>query len=79
MVKLMMHRSLQDHFAAQRRSSVSESRSSFVAMVIAEWHKLVAEVSRPFARRRIHRAAVESQQIMARVAPLRESNNKLLD
>jgi hypothetical protein len=45
--------------------------SNFVAMVIAEWHKLVADVSRAFARNRIHRAAAAGRQGKVRALPLR--------
>jgi hypothetical protein len=58
-------------YGVPRRVGRPQRPLSFVAMVIVEWHKLMADVSRAFARKRIHRAATESQQIKARVRPLR--------
>jgi hypothetical protein len=57
----------------------AQQRPSFIAMVIAEWHKLVADVSRAFARRRIHRAAAASRNVKARVMPLRTPKVRLPD
>jgi hypothetical protein len=42
--------------------------------MIVEWHKLVADMSRAFARKRIHRAA-ESRRARAHVKLLQTSNN----
>jgi hypothetical protein len=70
----MTRRFPQDDFAAQLRAP--QSRPSFVAMVVAEWHKLVADLSRAFARKRIRRAATETT---ARATPLRTSKNKSPD
>jgi hypothetical protein len=49
---------------------------NFVAMVIAEWHKLAADVSRASARNRIRRAAAASRQGKVRVLPLRTPKQK---
>jgi hypothetical protein len=56
--------------SAPRRAGRSQQPPSFVAMVIAEWHKLVTDLSRAFARKRIHRAATRGQQAGALVMPL---------
>lgn len=61
------------------RPHAAQQRPSFIAMVIAEWHKLVADVSRAFARRRIHRAAAASRKVKARVMLLRTPKQKLPD
>jgi hypothetical protein len=58
------------------RPHAAPRQPSFVAMMIVEWHKLVADVSRVFARRRIHRAA-ESRRARAHVKLPQTSNNKL--
>jgi hypothetical protein len=57
--------------AAPRRAGDPQRPPTFVAMVIAEWHKLVADVSRAFARRRIHRTATHCQQLKPHGMPLR--------
>jgi hypothetical protein len=65
--------------AAPRRAGHPPQPPSFVAMVIAEWHKLVADVSRAFARRRIHRTATHCRQLKPRVMLLRTRKEKLPD
>jgi hypothetical protein len=75
----MIRRFPQNDFAAQLRPSVPQGRSGFIAMIIGEWHELVADVSRPFARARIHCAAEERRQAMARVTPLAGSKDKPTD
>lgn len=64
--------------AAPRRGG-SQLPPSFVAMMIAEWHKLVTDLSRAFARKRIHRAAARCQQSGALVMPLDTPRQKLPD
>lgn len=44
------------------RSHAVRQQPSFFAMVIAEWRKLVFDVSRAFARKRIHRAARQASR-----------------
>jgi hypothetical protein len=61
------------------RPYAAQQRPSFIAMVIAEWHRLVADLSRAFARRRIHRAAAASRKVKARVTPLRAPKERLPD
>jgi len=79
-VKLMTRRYPENDFAARLCSpGVAQDRSGFITMVIAEWHKLVADLSRPFARRRIHHAAAEHRQATARVRPLQTSKGKPRD
>lgn len=65
--------------AAPRRAGRPRQPPSFVAMVIAEWRKLVTDVSRSFARKRIHRAATRCQQTGALVMPLDTPKQKHLD
>jgi hypothetical protein len=66
-------------YAAPRRASGPRRPPSFVAMVIAEWHRLIADVSRAFARKRIHRAATASRKVKAAVMPLRTPKQKRPD
>lgn len=61
------------------RPYAAQQRPGFIAVVIAEWHKLIADLSRAFARRRIHRAAATSRKVKARVMPLRTPKPKLPD
>jgi hypothetical protein len=65
--------------AAPRRAGRPQQPPSFVAMVVAEWHKLVADVSRAFARRRIHRTATHCRQLGPRVMLLRTRKEQLPD
>jgi hypothetical protein len=65
--------------AAPRRAGRSQQPPSFAAMVIAEWHKLVADLSRAFARKRIHRAATRCRQTGALVMPLDTPKQKRPD
>jgi hypothetical protein len=58
------------------RPHAASRQPGLVAMMIVEWHKLVADVSRAFARKRIHRAA-ESRRARSHVELLQTSNNKL--
>jgi hypothetical protein len=64
---------------APRRAGDSQPPLSFIAMVIAEWHKLVTDVSRVFARKRIHRAATRCRQSGALVTPLDTPKQKRPD
>jgi hypothetical protein len=66
-------------YAAPRRARGAQQPPSFVAMVIAEWHRLIADVSRLFARKRIHRAATASRKVKAAVTPLRTPKEKRPD
>lgn len=72
----MMRRIPRDDSIAPRRSGALQGRPTFIAMVIAEWHKLIADISRAFARKRLHRSAAESQEARARVKLLRTSGDK---
>jgi hypothetical protein len=64
----MTHRFPQDEFATHFRSGVPQRRPSFIAMVIAEWHKLVADVSRAFAAKRNRGVAQEKYRFDAETA-----------
>jgi len=66
-------------FAATRRDGGPQRAPSFLAMVITEWHKLIADVSRAFARRRIHRTATQCRHNTALVVPLDTPKRKLFD
>jgi hypothetical protein len=65
--------------AAPRYAGHPAQPPSFVAMVVAEWHKLVADVSRAFARRRIHRTATHCRQRRPRVMLLRTRKERFPD
>jgi hypothetical protein len=72
--EFMTRRFQQNDLAVQLR--LRQSRQSFAAMVITEWHKLIADVSQPFACRRIRRAAAKRRQTLARVRPSPASKHK---
>jgi hypothetical protein len=66
-------------YPAPRRARGAQQPPSFIAMVIAEWHRLIADVSRVFARKRIHRAATASRKVKAPMMPLRTPKEKRPD
>jgi hypothetical protein len=72
----MTHRFPHNDFAARLHSGAAQNRPSFIAMVIAEWHKLVSDVSRAFARKRIRSAAANSRQIRSHVMALRRTKDE---
>ena len=48
--------------ADARRAGVMQLLVTFVAMAVAEWQKLVAEVTRAFAGKRDDRTAIERER-----------------
>jgi hypothetical protein len=63
--------------SAPRRTSDPRQSSGFIAMVIAEWHKLVAELSRAFGPGRIHRTAMQRRHRSSLVMPPDTPKRKL--
>jgi hypothetical protein len=62
--------------SAPRRASDPRQSSGFIAMVIAEWHELVAELSRALAPGRIHRTAMQRRHRSSLVMPPDTSKRK---